>query len=142
MLAKYQSMFLTAMDEHPRASLAVLAVAPVFILCLWFQSLNLPSMSKIPGPWYLKFTTLFVKYHQFRGSVTLWTYGLHLKHGPVVQIGSNEISFASFTATKQIHNTGNRDFGKTAIYHLFKQEGHMYVRRLGIDDAIISDRAD
>ncbi|KAF6799538.1 hypothetical protein CMUS01_15621 [Colletotrichum musicola] len=92
---------------------------------LWVRRLNLSSMRKIPGPWYLKLTTAFVKYHEFAGTKRGWVHGLHLKYGPVVQLGRNEISFASYTAAKQIYSSGNKEFRKTELYSLFEQEGHI-----------------
>ncbi|OLN97909.1 putative sterigmatocystin biosynthesis P450 monooxygenase STCB-like protein 2 [Colletotrichum chlorophyti] len=82
-------------------------------------------MSKVPGPWYLKGTTALVKYHELKGTKRGWIHGLHLKYGPVVQIGRNEVSCASYTAAKQIYSSGNKKFRKTELYNLFQQDGHI-----------------
>lgn len=133
MLAHYQSSLQAMAGDTPPARLAILLAIPAGVILLWLRRLRIMSMWKVPGPWYLKLTTAFVKYHEFTGHKTAWAYELHIKYGPVVQLGRNEVSFASFTATKQIYNTGNRDFMKTEIYHLFEQDGHMYVPRRAID---------
>ncbi|KAM0426346.1 hypothetical protein ACHAPT_008387 [Fusarium lateritium] len=86
-------------------------------------------MRKIPGPLHLKLTTAAVKYHEFVGTKSRWIHNLHLRYGPVVQIGRNEVSFASYTSSKQIYTSGNKDFRKTELYHLFEQDGHIDIRR-------------
>lgn len=95
------------------------------LLLTWVLHLHLGSMRKIPGPWHLKLSTAWVKYHELVGSKSVWVHSLHLRYGSVVQVGRNEISFASYTASKQIYNTGNKDFSKTELYHLFEQDGQM-----------------
>ncbi|KAH0429148.1 hypothetical protein CcaCcLH18_08645 [Colletotrichum camelliae] len=68
---------------------------------------------------------MFVKYHELSGHKREWIHNLHLRYGPVVQIASNEVSFASYTAAKQIYSSGNKDFQKTELYSLFEQDGHI-----------------
>lgn len=84
--------------------LGLLCLGPVL---LWVRRLNLSSR-KVPGPWYLKLTTAFVKYHEFTGNKRGWVHDLHIKYGPVVQLGRREISFASYTAARQIYSSGNK----------------------------------
>lgn len=100
-------------------------IACTLVVVLWVWSLRLQATVKIPGPWHLKFTGIFVKYHELFGHKRRWIHNLHLRYGPVVQIAPNEVSFASYTAAKQIYSTGNKDFRKTELYSLFEQNGHM-----------------
>ncbi|KAG5764694.1 hypothetical protein H9Q72_007246 [Fusarium xylarioides] len=106
-------------DGSLMLQLAVASAVCAAFLLLWLRQVKFGSMRKIPGPWYLKLTTLFVKYHELNGSQSLWVHRLHLRYGPVVQIASNEISFASYTSSKQIYSNGNKDFRKTELYHGF-----------------------
>ncbi|KAL5592822.1 hypothetical protein FOBRF1_013130 [Fusarium oxysporum] len=112
-------------DGSLMLQLAVGSAVLSALLLLWLRQLKLGSMRRIPGPWYLKLTTLFVKYHELNGTQALWVHRLHLRHGPVVQIASNEVSFASYTSSKQIYSNGNKDFRKTELYHGFEQQGHI-----------------
>jgi hypothetical protein len=107
---------------------------------IWLRRLKLSSMSKIPGPWYLKLTTLFVKYHEFSGDKALWIHNLHVQYGPVVQIARDQVSFASYTSSKQIYSTGNKDFWKTDLYDCFQQDGHMFAT-LSTSTLLFSNKA-
>ncbi|OQE09655.1 hypothetical protein PENFLA_c106G02470 [Penicillium flavigenum] len=107
------------------AKLALTIVFPLALILWWLQRLNLGATRKIPGPWYLKFTTGFAKYHEFAGDKAIWIHHLHLRYGPVVQYARNHVSFATGTASKQIYSTGNKDFRKTELYDMFRQGSHI-----------------
>lgn len=123
---------MSALFENTLLSVEGFSVSMLFILAAsalalgwWIYSMRLPTTRNIPGPWYLKFTNVAVLYAEIRGKRREWVHQLHLKYGPVVQIASNEVSFASYTAAKQIYSTGSRDFAKTELYDQFQQDGHM-----------------
>ncbi|KAK1840826.1 hypothetical protein CCHR01_16535 [Colletotrichum chrysophilum] len=100
-------------------------ISCTLVVVLWVWKARLQATCKIPGPWHLKLTGIFVKYHELFGYKRKWIHNLHLRYGPVVQIASNEVSFASYTAAKQIYSAGNKDFRKTELYSLFEQDGHI-----------------
>ncbi|UQC81414.1 uncharacterized protein CLUP02_06900 [Colletotrichum lupini] len=91
----------------------------------WVRTLRLQATAKTPGPWHLKFTSLFVKHRELFGQKREWFDNLHLRFGPVVQIACNEVSFASYIAAKQIYGSGSKDFSKTELYSLVQQDGHI-----------------
>lgn len=85
-------------------------------------------LNKIPGPWYARFTTLVLKWHEFRANRTGYVHAMHLKYGPTVRIAPNEVVFASASAVKEIYCSGGSGYDKTDFYDMFK----IYGRRYGI----------
>jgi hypothetical protein len=83
------------------------------------QLLSSP-LNKIPGPWHAKFTTLVLKWHEFKTNRTRYVHNLHLKYGPAVRIGPNEVIFASAAAVKEIYCSGGSGYDKTEFYDMFK----------------------
>lgn len=98
----------------------------VAVHILW-QTLSSP-LNKIPGPWYTKFTSLVLKWHEFRANRTRYIHHLHLTYGPDVRIAPDEVAFASAAAVKEIYSSGGSGYDKTEFYDLFK----VYKRRYGI----------
>ncbi|KAL2024430.1 hypothetical protein VTK56DRAFT_8241 [Thermocarpiscus australiensis] len=98
-------------------SLLVLLIART--LCHVFSS----PLNKIPGPWYARFTTLVLKWHEFRANRTRYIHRLHLKYGPAVRIAPDEVAFASGTAVKEIYCSGGSGYDKTSFYDLFQVYG-------------------
>lgn len=124
-IGQYGDRFALHFEEASNTRVMAIGILAIGVAVCWIRRLKLSAMSKVPGPWYLKATTAFVKYHELRGTKRDWIHSLHLEHGPVVQIGRNEVSFASYTAAKQIYSSGNKEFRKTELYNLFEQDGHM-----------------
>lgn len=81
----------------------------------------LSPISKIPGPWYTKSTSLWIKYQEFTSNRRESVHSLHQRYGPVVCLGPNEVSFASLDAIKEIYASGGSGHDKTELYSLFKQ---------------------
>jgi len=77
---------------------------------------------KLPGPWYTKLSTLFVKYHEFFGTKRQWIHDLHLRYGSTVRLAPNEVVFASPEAVKEIY-VSKGGYAKTDVMRLFRQEG-------------------
>lgn len=100
-------------------------VALVLAACLMYRLVFSPT-ARLPGPWYTKLGMFFVVYHDYHGTKRMWIHNLHLKFGPVVRLGSNEVSFASVSAMKDIYSSRG-GLAKTEIYSLFQQDGHRYV---------------
>ncbi|KAK4043948.1 putative sterigmatocystin biosynthesis P450 monooxygenase [Parachaetomium inaequale] len=86
------------------------------------QALTSP-LNKIPGPWHAKFTTLVLKWHEFRTNRTRYVHSLHLKYGPAVRVAPNEVVFASAAAVKEIYCSGGSGYDKTEFYDMFKVYG-------------------
>lgn len=81
----------------------------------------LSPLSKIPGPWYTRFTSLWLKYQEFTANRRESIHALHKRYGPVVRLGPNEVSFTSLDAIKEIYASGGSGYDKTEFYSLFKQ---------------------
>jgi len=78
---------------------------------------------KVPGPKYTAFTSLVLKYKEFTHGRTFWIQELHEKYGPVVRLSSNEVSFATADAVREIYMSGGSGYNKTPFYSLFTQFG-------------------
>ncbi|KAJ5719114.1 hypothetical protein N7493_007569 [Penicillium malachiteum] len=78
-------------------------------------------ISKVPGPWYTRYTSLWIKYQEFTANRRESIHHLHKKYGPVVCLGPNEISFTSLDAIKEIYSSGGSGYDKTEFYTLFRQ---------------------
>lgn len=90
------------------------------------QALSSP-LNKIPGPWHAKFTSIVLKWHEFRTNRTRYVHGLHLHYGPSVRIAPGEVVFASAAAVKEIYCSGGSGYDKTEFYDMFKVYGRRYV---------------
>ncbi|KAJ5678396.1 uncharacterized protein N7477_004029 [Penicillium maclennaniae] len=84
------------------------------------QGLSSP-LSKIPGLWYTRFTSFWLKYQEFTASRRESIHALHKRYGPVVRLAPNEVSFTSLDAMKEIYASGGSGYDKTEFYSLFKQ---------------------
>ncbi|KAK3302198.1 cytochrome P450 [Chaetomium strumarium] len=80
-------------------------------------------LNKLPGPWYARFTSLVLKWHEFRANRTRFIHELHLQYGPAVRVGPSEVAFASAAAVKEIYCSGGSGYDKTEFYDLFKVYG-------------------
>ncbi|KAE8332456.1 cytochrome P450 [Aspergillus sergii] len=96
------------------------------------------SLAKVPGPWYTKFTSLCLKYHEFTATRRLFVHRLHKKYGPVVRLAPNEVSFASLDAIREIYASGGSGYDKTEYYDLFRQYGIKYAMSNIIRDKHVS----
>lgn len=76
-------------------------------------------LAKVPGPWYSKFTSLVLKWHELHANRTNYIHQLHLQYGPVVRLGPSEASFTSAAAVKEIYCSGGSGYDKTEFYNLF-----------------------
>jgi hypothetical protein len=78
-------------------------------------------VSKVPGPWYTRFTSFWIKYQEFTANRRESVHRLHQLYGPVVRLGPNEVSFTSLDAIREIYASGGSGYDKTEFYSLFKQ---------------------
>ena len=99
----------------------------IVFCCIFLYQRLLNPVSKLPGPWYTKFTSLVIKYHEFSASRRIFVHQLHKEYGPVVRIASNEVSFATLDAIREIYASGGSGYDKTEFYDLFRQFGIKYV---------------
>ncbi|OJJ46594.1 hypothetical protein ASPZODRAFT_16346 [Penicilliopsis zonata CBS 506.65] len=81
------------------------------------------ALSHVPGPWLSRFTSLTLKYHEFRGRRREYIHALHRWYGPAVRLAPNEASFTSLEAVKEVYAAGGSGYDKTEYYSLFCQFG-------------------
>ncbi|KAK3357358.1 cytochrome P450 [Lasiosphaeria hispida] len=101
----------------------LLVLALLLLVVNTLQRVLLSPLSKIPGPWYTKFTSLPLKWREFRAERTTHIHRLHLRYGPTVRIAPNEVAFASMSAVKEIYCSGGSGYDKTEFYDMFKIYG-------------------
>ncbi|TGO09964.1 hypothetical protein BTUL_0149g00430 [Botrytis tulipae] len=75
----------------------------------------LRPLSKIPGPWYARFTRLVLKYHVLTGHRVQYIHSLHQTYGHIVLIAPNEVSCSSLSSFKTIHRI-SKTFLKSPWY--------------------------
>ena len=83
--------------------LASLAVLSTFILLIAIYRIYFHPLSRIPGPFLARCSTLWQNYHYVRGTWHEDIRLLHEKYGPVVRISHHEISFVDATALKRVY---------------------------------------
>jgi hypothetical protein len=81
------------------------------------------SMSKLPGPWYTRFTDFYLMYREFTAQRRAYIHDLHQKFGPVIRIGPNEASFTSVEALSEIYQSQGTGYDKSTFYNNFMQYG-------------------
>ncbi|OOQ84467.1 cytochrome P450 monooxygenase [Penicillium brasilianum] len=91
----------------------------------------LGSVSKIPGPWYTRFTSFWIKYQEFTANRRESVHRLHQVYGPVVRLGPNEVSFTSLDAIREIYASGGSGYDKTeTMFSTLCKEEHSKRKRI------------
>lgn len=93
------------------------------ILCLGYVLVHrlLSPLSKVPGPWYTGYTSLWIKYQEFSSNRREAVHSLHRRYGPVVRLSPSEVSFTSLDAIREIYASGGSGYDKSELYSLFGQ---------------------
>lgn len=105
----------------------LIGVSLVLLAIHSLRQARVSPLNTIPGPWHAKYTSLVLKWHEFRANRTRYIHRLHLKYGPAVRIAPAEVAFVSAAAVKEIYGSGGSGYDKTEFYDLFK----VYGRRCG-----------
>ncbi|TFB01445.1 putative sterigmatocystin biosynthesis P450 monooxygenase STCB [Trichoderma ghanense] len=89
----------------PSYIFGAVAVAGFLYLVNVFASL-LPQnpLRNVPGPWYIRWTSIVIKYHGLKGNRARYQHDLHLQYGPLVRLSPNEVSTTSLSSIKKIYN--------------------------------------
>lgn len=104
--------------------LALLTLLTLLLLTLHALHRALSSpLNALPGPWYAKYTSLVLKWHEFRAERTRYIHALHLEYGSAVRIAPDEAVFASAAGVKEIYCSGGSGWDKTGFYDLFRVYG-------------------
>ncbi|KJZ71230.1 hypothetical protein HIM_09373 [Hirsutella minnesotensis 3608] len=73
------------------------------------------SCSRVPGPWYSKWTSLVLDFHSIKGSRSPYIHSLHKQYGPVVRVAPGEVAVSDLDAVKTIYST-KETFRKSHFY--------------------------
>ncbi|KAF2477738.1 cytochrome P450 [Lindgomyces ingoldianus] len=109
----------------PSAQIYLLAGFTALTLCLLNRLIkNYLALHHLhlPGPILAKLTSKWLLVNFARGNQMNAVHALHLKHGPVVQIGPREISFSSGKALKDIYSPMTKCM-KSPIYESMGRPG-------------------
>ncbi|KAG6108951.1 hypothetical protein E4U14_003415 [Claviceps sp. LM454 group G7] len=100
-------------QSYPQlAGVAVLVGLFYFI----FSAFSRPT-SKVPGPWYSRWTDVVFRYHWFHGRQMFYAHDLHKKYGPIVRVAPDKVIVADLDAVKSIY-TIRETYRKTKFYEL------------------------
>ncbi|RSL54633.1 hypothetical protein CEP54_009790 [Fusarium duplospermum] len=103
-------------SEHPfPAVTALIALLSSFYI---FYYRNIHPLSKYPGPFLAPFTNLWKLGQLWSLHLPDTLIALHEKHGDVVHIGPNQLSFRQGETVPRIYKAG-RTLAKTAFYDGF-----------------------
>lgn len=98
------------------------ALVSLFLYHFILAPLRLSPLSRIPGPASFALTKWRLAYEDWKGTRTRKINQLHIKYGPVVRIGPNEVAFNSLAALRTIYGPGS-GFGRTEFYRMFDVYG-------------------
>ncbi|KAI0508831.1 cytochrome P450 [Xylaria bambusicola] len=90
------------------------ALGLVAILLLLSSTLSSP-LSRVPGPWYTRFTDVVGRLHWMAGRKAPYIHNLHQKYGPIVRVGPREVYIADPQVVKSIFKVKN-EFPKSRWY--------------------------
>ncbi|KAF6809115.1 GTP-binding protein [Colletotrichum sojae] len=96
------------------------ALACTALVLLYLARCISSPLSKLPGPFWSKFSPVILRWHEFHSNRTLYVHSLHLKYGPVVRIAPSEVSFTSYEAVKEIYGSLGSGYDKSRFYNLFR----------------------
>lgn len=104
------------------ASLFVFTTLLYVIYSFVLIPLIFTPLRSVPGPKSFAISKWRLAYEDWKGYRTKTIYQLHLKYGPVVRIGPNEVSFNSVSALRTIYGPGS-GFERTSFYQVFDVYG-------------------
>jgi cytochrome P450 len=88
-------------------------------------------LAGIPGPFWARFSRLWMVYHARKGDTHTTMIALHVKHGHLVRTAHNEVSISDPSALKAIYGVGTK-FRKSDWYSVF--QGHRKFDLFGVRD--------
>ncbi|KAM4063653.1 cytochrome p450 [Hirsutella rhossiliensis] len=100
-------------STHMYGSVIGIALGLVFLRTV-AKVLRAPT-SRVPGPWYSKWTSLVLDFYFLTGKRSFYVHALHQQYGPVVRIAPNEIDITDLEAVKTIYST-KETFRKSNFY--------------------------
>jgi cytochrome P450 len=98
------------------------AIITILAHHLLLRPLFLEPLARIPGPKLYALTKWRLAWDDWTGRRTRAIHELHLKYGPVVRIGPNEVHFNSLSALRSIYGAGS-GFERSRFYSMFDVYG-------------------
>jgi cytochrome P450 len=112
---------LDQLSFHP---LRFILLAPViFVLLRSIYRIFLHPLSLIPGPYLPVCTSAWLNLHAYFGDECTAVHNLHLKYGPIVRTGPNDVDIADGDALNTIY-VEKGGFRKAGFYANFDIDGH------------------
>ncbi|KAF5878449.1 putative benzoate 4-monooxygenase cytochrome protein [Botrytis fragariae] len=119
---------------------AIVVVAAAISTIILYNVFTNP-LSRLPGPWYTKWTSGVLKYSIIKGRRALYVHDLHCKYGSIVRVSPTEVHVSDIAATRKIHNVKSsfkkspwyRSFTPPNVLNVFNTsdiELHRHLRRL------------
>ena len=116
---------------------ALLAISVVLAaaVCVWIlEPLYSSPLASIPGPTLYAFTKWRLAWDEWKGQRMQTVQRLHLRYGPIVRIGPNEVHLNSSSALRTIYGPGS-GFERTDFYRMFDVYGKQNVFTFGPSQA-------
>ena len=101
----------------------ILFTPAVFPLLRSIYRIFFHPLSHVPGPWFPACTSTWLNYHAWVGDECTEVHKLHLKYGPIVRVGPNDVDIADGEALNTIY-VGKGGFRKAQFYANFDIDGH------------------
>lgn len=98
------------------------AVFAIILYQYLVQPLFFSQLSRIPGPRLYALTKWRLAWDDWTGQRTRTIHAHHMRYGPIVRIGPNEVHFCSLSALRSIYGAGS-GFERTSFYHMFDAYG-------------------
>jgi len=110
-----------ALLEHAYGNTPSLFVTVVLVVAFFPYFVHY-RLRKVPGPKLYAVTRLRLAMDAWNARSIHSIHKLHLKHGPVVRVGPNEVSFNSLSALRTIYGAGS-GWERTSFYRMFDAYG-------------------
>ncbi|OAA77185.1 Cytochrome P450 [Akanthomyces lecanii RCEF 1005] len=105
----------TFAQQNAAATTTAALVIAFFVIAA--STLRRP-ISRVPGPWYSKWTSIVLKYYWIRGQKAIYVHALHEQYGRIVRISPDEVSACDVSAVKTVYSV-KETFRKTPWYLAF-----------------------
>ncbi|KAF2808157.1 cytochrome P450 [Mytilinidion resinicola] len=89
-------------------------IALILLRCIYLKYFH--ALSRYPGPFLASFTNLWRTIRFAKGDLHLDVAALHARHGSIVRLGPNSLSFSSVEAYEAIYGFSARGFKKGSFY--------------------------
>jgi cytochrome P450 len=117
----FHQVFIYQLVSH--SSRFILLSPVLFVLLRSIYRILCHPLSHVPGPWLPACTSTWLNYHAWNGDECTTVHKLHVKYGPVVRTGPNDVDIADGEALNSIY-VEKGGFRKASFYANFDIDGH------------------